>query len=110
MIERYLTGYGRSCTSGSGDRNFAWLNSLIQTTWHDRSFGMPPWPPPNQTRHHDRLDESDAEESNQRPGRGAAFASPDLDSKQPRLLLRIGAAGPRWSRAVIGTHFSLPPK
>jgi hypothetical protein len=35
VIERYLCNAG-SCYSGSGDRNFAWLNSLIQTSSYER--------------------------------------------------------------------------
>jgi hypothetical protein len=73
VIERYFAGYGRSCPSGSGDRNFAWLNSLIQTTWYDRSIVSPPRPA--SSRHHDWLREPDAEEPNQRPGHGAAVAA-----------------------------------
>jgi hypothetical protein len=36
VIERYLNRYASSCYSGSGDRNFAWLNSLIHTSWYER--------------------------------------------------------------------------
>jgi hypothetical protein len=91
VIERYLAGYGRSCPSGSGDRNFAWLNSLIQTTWYERSFASPPRPA--SSRHHDWLHEPDAEEPNQRRGRGAAFAAgpPNSVSKADSFELdRVG--------------------
>jgi hypothetical protein len=83
VIERYLTGYGRSCPSGSGDRNFAWLNELIQTTWYERSFARQPRPAPKHIRNHDWLDEHGAEELHQRPGRRAALTAGlhNIDSK-----------------------------
>jgi len=82
VIERYLTDYGRSCPSGSGDRNFAWLNSLIQTTWYERSFAKPPGPVPQQSRHDNWSDNYGSEEPNQRSRRGADLtAAPKLDSK-----------------------------
>ncbi len=82
VIERYLTRYGRSCPSGSGDRNFAWLNSLIQTTWYDRSYSRP-WTSAKDTRRHDWLDEFGAEKPNQTPCRIAASPAgvPKLVSK-----------------------------
>jgi hypothetical protein len=104
VIERYLRRHGRTHYSGSGDRNFAWLNSLIQTTWYERSFAMPPRPTPNHTRHHDWLDEYGAEESNKRPGRRAPFtAGPHTPVSKPasfepgRVGLRqktVGAVSP----------------
>jgi hypothetical protein len=72
-IERFLSRHAGSCYSGSGDWNFAWLNSLIQTSWYERSFAKPPRPALKHSRHHDWLDEHGAEEPNQRPGRRAAF-------------------------------------
>jgi hypothetical protein len=100
VIERYLGRHARSHYSGSGDRNFAWLNSLIQTTWYDRSFATPPRQTPKHTRHHDWLEEYDAEEPNQRPGRRAALTArhPNHDSKpdsfEPdRVGLRQKAVG-----------------
>jgi len=60
---------------------------------------MPPRSPLKQTRHHDWLDESDAEEPNQRPGRGARLAAglPNRDSKHDsfkpeRIAVRQKAA------------------
>jgi hypothetical protein len=41
VIEDYLSRHGRSCSSGSGDRNFAWLNSLIQTSWYEQQVSPP---------------------------------------------------------------------
>jgi hypothetical protein len=38
VIEQFLSRHAGSCYSGSGDWNFAWLNSLIQTSWHERSL------------------------------------------------------------------------
>jgi hypothetical protein len=51
VIEHFLSRHARSCYSGSGDWNFAWLNSLIRTSWHERSFAGPPSPAPNQSRY-----------------------------------------------------------
>src|SRR6516162_3424948 len=81
VIGRFLSRHAGSCYSGSGDWNFAWLNSLIQTTWRDRSFAKPHWPTTKQSRHHDWL--NDAEEPNQRPRRRAALTAgmPNLDSE-----------------------------
>jgi hypothetical protein len=98
VIERYLTDYGRSCPSGSGDRNFAWLSSLIQTTWYERSFARPPGPAPKHARHHDWPDEYGAEEPNQKPGRRPTVAAPPKpdpkhDSFEPdRIAVRQKAA------------------
>jgi hypothetical protein len=100
VIGRYLGRNARSHYSGSGDRNFAWLNSLIQTTWYDRSFATPPRPTPKHTRHHDWLDEHGVEDPNQRPGRAAAFtAGPPNSVSKPdgfepdRITLRQKRAG-----------------
>jgi hypothetical protein len=117
VIERYLRRHGRSHYSGSGDRNFAWLNSLIQTTWYDRSFAMPPRPTPNHTRHHDWLDEHGVEEPNQRPGRAAAFtAGPHIpvskhDSCEPgRVGLRQKAARARDTRSASPQQIPQPQR
>ncbi len=75
VIERYLRRHGRSCPSGSGDRNFVWLNELIETSWYDRSFARQPRPAPKQIRHNDWLDEYGAEDLNQRPGCRADFTA-----------------------------------
>jgi hypothetical protein len=114
VIERYLAGCGRSCPSGSGDRNFAWLNSLIQTTWYDRSFASPPRPASS---HHDWLDEPDAEEPNQRRGRRAAFAAgppnsvSKADSFEPeRVGLRQKAPRARDTRPAFPQQGSQPPR
>jgi hypothetical protein len=100
VIEHFLSRHAGSCYSGSGDWNFAWLNSLIQTSWHDRSFARPPRPAPKQSRHHDWLDEHCVEDLNRRPGRAAAFtAGPHIpvskhDSCEPsRVGLRQKAVG-----------------
>jgi hypothetical protein len=83
VIERYLGRNAGSPYSGSGDRNFAWLSGLIETSWYERSFGRQPRPAPKQIRHHDWLDEYGAEELNKRPGRRATFTAglPNLDSE-----------------------------
>jgi hypothetical protein len=41
VIERYLSRNAGNCYSGSGDWNFAWLNSLIQTSWHEQQVSPP---------------------------------------------------------------------
>jgi hypothetical protein len=117
VIERYLRRHGRSHYSGSGDRNFAWLNSLIQTTWYDRSSAMPPRPTPNHTRHHDWLDEYGAEESNQRPGRRAPFtAGPHTPVSKPasfepgRVGLRQKAARARDTSSAFPQQGPQPPR
>jgi len=82
VIERYLRRHGRSCPSGSGDRNFVWLNELIETSWYGRSFATTPRPAPKQIRNQDWLDER-GEELNQKPRRRSAFAAgiPNDDSE-----------------------------
>jgi hypothetical protein len=100
VIERYLGRHARSHYSGSGDRNFAWLNSLIQTTWYDRSSATPPRPTPKHTHHHDWLDEHGAEELNQRADLRTPLTArrPNRNSKpdsfeSDRIALRKKAAG-----------------
>jgi hypothetical protein len=96
VIERFLSRHAGNCYSGSGDWNFSWLNSLIQTTWHDRSFARPPGPA---SRRHDNYNHG-SREPNQRSQRGASLtaAAPELDSKhdssQPdRVGVRQKTAG-----------------
>jgi len=72
VIEHFLSRHAGSCYSGSGDWNFVWLNSLIQTSWHERSFARPPRPGPKQSRHDNWSDNYGSEEPNQRPGRREA--------------------------------------
>jgi len=100
VIERYLTGYGRSCPSGSGDRDFVWLSGLIETSWYDRSFAKPLRPAPKKSRYHDWGDSNAEEERNQRAGRREAFTArplnpvSKLDSLEPdRVGFREKAAG-----------------
>jgi hypothetical protein len=100
VIEQFLSRHAGSCYSGSGDWNFAWLNSLIQTSWYERSFVTPPRPTPKHARHDDWLDEHGAEELNERPGRRAAFtAGPPNSVSKPascepsRVGLRQKAVG-----------------
>jgi len=100
VIEQFLSRHAGSCYSGSGDWNFAWLNSLIQTSWYERSFVTPPRPTPKHARHDDWLDEHGAEELNERPGRRAAFtAGPPNSVSRPascepgRVGLRQKAVG-----------------
>jgi len=82
VIERYLSRHAGSCYSGSGDWNFAWLNSLIQTTWHERSFAMPPRSAPQRSHHNNWSDNYGSEEPNQKSRRGANLTvAPKLDSK-----------------------------
>ena len=108
VIERYLRRHGRSHYSGSGDRNFAWLNNLIQTSWYERSFGRPPRPGSRQSRHHDWLDEHGVEEPNQRPGRREAVtAGPPNSVSKPtscepgRVGLRQKATRARDTRSAF---------
>jgi hypothetical protein len=96
VIERYLDRHARSHYSGSGDRNFAWLNSLIQTTWYDRSFARPPRPARNHNRHHDWLGDYAAEDLNQRADYRTPLTArrPKPDSFEPdRVSLRRKAVG-----------------
>ena len=98
VIEQFLGRHAGSCYSGSGDWNFAWLNSLIQTTWYERSFARPPGPAPQQSRHDNWSDNYGSEEPNQRSRRGADLtAAPKLDSKHDsfepdRIAVRQKAA------------------
>jgi hypothetical protein len=71
VIERFLGRHAADCHSGSGDRNFPWLNSLIQTSWHERSFARPPRP--SLKLDHEWLNEYGAEEPRQKPVHRAAF-------------------------------------
>jgi hypothetical protein len=84
VIEDFLRRHAGNCYSGSGDWNFAWLNSLIQTTWHDRSFATLPSSAPQRKRRQDWPDEYGAEGSSRRPGRAAAFnAGPATVNSKP---------------------------
>jgi hypothetical protein len=100
VIEHFLSRHAGSCYSGSGDWNFAWLNSLIQTSWHERSFARPPGPAPQQRRHDNWSNNYGSEEPNQRRGHRPAFAAAlKLDSKHDtfepdRIAVRQKAAGP----------------
>jgi hypothetical protein len=100
VIVRYLGRSAGSHYSGSGDRNFAWLSGLIETSWYERSFARQPRSAPKQIRHNDWLDEYGAEELNQRAGRKAAFTAglpnqnSEPDSFEPdAATLREKAAG-----------------
>jgi hypothetical protein len=73
VIEDFLGRHAGNCYSGSGDWNFAWVNSLIQTTWYDRSFAKLPSSAPQRKRRQDWPEEYSAEGSSRRPGRAAAF-------------------------------------
>ena len=75
VIECFLSRHAGCCYSGSGDWNFAWLNSLIQTTWYERSFATPPRPTPKHACQHDWFDEHGAETPNLRSGRREAFTA-----------------------------------
>jgi hypothetical protein len=98
IIEHFLSRHAGSCYSGSGDWNFAWLNSLIQKTWDERSFARPPRRAPQQS-HDNWSDNYGSEEPNQRSRRGADLtAAPKLDSKHDsfepdRITVRQKAAG-----------------
>jgi hypothetical protein len=114
VIEQFLSRHAGSCYSGSGDWNFAWLNSLIQTSWHERSFATPLRPVPKQSRHDNWSDNYGSEEPNQRSRRGADLtAAPKLDPKQDsfepdRIAVRQKAAGA--ISPVGGTRSVLPQK
>jgi hypothetical protein len=75
VIEQFLSRHAGSCYSGSGDWNFAWLNSLIETSWYERSFATPPRPALKHSRHRDWIDEYRGEEPNQRPDRREAVTA-----------------------------------
>jgi hypothetical protein len=114
VIEQFLSRHAGSCYSGSGDWNFAWLNSLIQTSWHERSFATPLRPVPKQSRHDNWSDNYGSEEPNQRSRRGADLtAAPKLDPKHDsfepdRIAVRQKAAGA--ISPVGGTRSVLPQK
>jgi len=114
VIERYLTGYGRSCPSGSGDRNFVWLSRLIETSWYDRSFARPPRPTSKHTRHHDWLDEYGAEEPNQMPSRRAAFTARPPNSVAKPASCELGRVGRQKAAGAVspvgGTRSVSPQK
>jgi hypothetical protein len=99
VIERYLGRHAGTHYSGSGDRNFTWLSGLIETSWYERSFAMPPGPAPQQSRHNNWSDNYGSEEPNQRSRCGADLtAAPKLDSKHDsfepdRIAVRQKAAG-----------------
>jgi hypothetical protein len=113
VIERFLSRHAGSCYSGSGDWNFAWLNSLIQTTWYERSFVRPPGPAPQRSRHDNWSDNYGSEEPNQRSHRGADLtAAPKIDSKHDsfepnRIAVRQKAAG---AVSPVGDTRSVPPQ
>ncbi len=117
VIEQFLSRHAGNCYSGSGDWNFAWLNSLIQTSCHERSFARPPRSAPKHARRHDWLDEHGVEEPNQRPGRAAAFtAGPHIpvskhDTCEPgRVGLRQKAARARDTRSAFPQQGPQPPR
>jgi hypothetical protein len=99
VIEHFLSRHASSCYSGSGDWNFAWLNSLIQKTWYERSFARPPGPALQQSRHDNWGDSYASEVPNQRSCRGGGLpAAPKLDSEHDsfepdRIAVRQKAAG-----------------
>ena len=95
VIERFLSRHAGSCYSGSGDWNFAWLNSLIQTSWYERSFVTPPPPTPKQSRRHDWLDGQRAKEPNQRPGRREVFTDGPPNSVSKPASCEPGRVGLR---------------
>ena len=117
VIEHFLSRHAGSCYSGSGDWNFAWLNSLIQTSWYERSFAGPPRPAPKQSRRHDWLDGQRAKEPNQRPGRREVFtAGPPNSVSKPascepgRVGLRQKAARARDTRSAFPQQGPQPPR
>ena len=81
VIEHFLSRHAGSCYSGSGDWNFAWLNSLIQTSWHERSFAGPPSPAPNQSRYWG--DDYGADEPTSRRHKEAFSAGPPNSVSKP---------------------------
>ena len=93
VIGRFLSRHAGSCYSGSGDWNFAWLNSLIQTSWYERSFAMPPRSARKHNRHHDWLDEHGAEELNERLGCREAFTAGPSNSVSKPASCEPGHAG-----------------
>ncbi len=93
VIERYLSRHAGSCYSGSGDWNFAWLNSLIHASWHERSFARPPRPTPQQASHCEWLDEHGAGEASRPAGPTIRYSA-----QPPELNPR--SAGGALSRAT----------
>jgi hypothetical protein len=98
---------------GSGDWNFAWLNSQIQTTWYDRSFASSPRSSPKDTRRCDWPDEHTAWRANRnsKPGsfephplglrdKAARAFSPATDTKSasPVLIPKPQRSASRLSR------------
>jgi hypothetical protein len=120
VIEQFLSRHAGSCYSGSGDWNFACLDSLIQTSWHERSLARPPGPAPQQSRHDNRSENYGSEEPNQRSRRGADFtAAPKVasthDSFWPDgIAVRQKAAGAfsprRDTRSPFPQQGSQPPR
>jgi hypothetical protein len=117
VIEHFLSRHAGSCYSGSGDWNFAWLNSLIQTSWYERSFATPPRPALKHSRHRDWIDQYRGEEPNQRPGRREAVtAGPPNSVSKPascepgRFSLRQKAARARDTRSAFLKQGPQPPR
>jgi hypothetical protein len=96
VIERYLGRHAGSCYSGSGDWNFAWLNSLIQATWHERSFAMPPHPTSERLgRRQDHLDDRGAEE--RQAGRRTPYTAPPHNLNSRPAVGEVSPATPARS-------------
>ena len=117
VIEHFLSRHAGSCYFGSGDWNFAWLNSLIQTSWYERSFARPPWPAPQQSRHDNWGDSYGSEEPSQRPARREVFtAGPPNSVSKPascepgRVALRQRAARARDTRSASSQQTHRPQR
>jgi hypothetical protein len=120
VIEHFLSRYAGSCYSGSGDWNFAWINSLILRTWYERLSAMPPRSAPQRSRHDNWSNNYGPEEPNQRSRRGADLTvAPKLDPKHDsfepdRIAVRQKAAGAvsqaRDTRSVFPQQGPQPPR
>jgi len=114
IIEHFLSRHAGSCYSGSGDWNFAWLNSLIRTSWHERSFAGPPSPAPNQSRYWG--DDYGADEPTSRRHKEAFSAGPPNSVSKPascepgRVGLRQKAARARDTRSAFPQQGPQPPR
>ena len=107
VIERFLSRYAGFCYSGSGDWNFAWLNSLIQTSWYERSFEMQPAAERMSSHHRDRLGDCGSGEKRYLAGRRTPYAARlDGHDSRPTVTAQPGATPAKSASA----DQSLPPR
>src|SRR5258708_7723037 len=109
VIEQFLSRHAGSCYSGSGDWNFAWLNSLIHTSWYERSFVTPPRPTPKHARHDDWLDEHGAGERGGGGREGSALCAGRAPSTYERAHTRRGVISRRIGLGRWEKYMRAPP-